>query len=361
MFNVRGNEELDTPLNQYVYEGLMMYARNLVPLARLLAGTSFTLKDIGIVCQSMSYLMKDPEEFCNYVFNESNPMFTSHSFLYKQFKKLPPSLQSMEWLRSTAKKMMNIWAFNIYSELNDESGKNPSWWERIKSRVRKPYLERLLNKGESILSDTFYKERVRTIQYIIKMFQIQADFCFRAESIDEWDYSDEKDLLQKESRQLTIQPRDLLDETIIEISLTGWFLDLGYLMRTFKIPIHPVTKRPSPTPMLSVGYFGNHHVQLLIRLLTKILKYYTLEPGSRYREENYNNTADSLRCLNLTMARWDLNELLKPYLDPPPKVIQPLVHSPSTRSPKRGLRQEFKRSRPIRSRRKSKSKRSRRK
>jgi hypothetical protein len=173
--NVGGNEELDTPLNQYVYEGLMMYARNLVPLSRLLAGTSFTLKDIGVVYQSMSYLMKDPEEFCNYVFNESNPMFTSHSFLYKQFKKLPPSLQSMEWLRSTAEKMMNIWAFNTHSELKDVSKSNGSWWERIKSRVRKPYLERLLNKGESIHSDTFYKERVRTIQYIIKMFQKQAD------------------------------------------------------------------------------------------------------------------------------------------------------------------------------------------
>jgi hypothetical protein len=262
---------------------------------------------------------------------------------------------------------MNIWAFNTYSELNEESGKNPSWWERIKSRVRKPYLERLLNKGESILSDTFYKERVRTIQFMIKMFELQANFCFRAESIDEWNYSDEKDLLQKESRQLTIQPRDLLRETGIEVHLTGWFLDLGYLMRTFKIPIHPVTKRASPTPMLSIGYFGDRHVQLLIRLLTKILKYYTLEPGSKFREENYNNTGDSLRCLNLTMARWDLNELLKPYLDPhsgdvelrsDPRSYQPkpLDYSPSTRSPKRGLRQEFNRSRPIRSRRKSKSK-----
>jgi hypothetical protein len=58
----------------------------------------------------------------------------------------------------------------------------------------------------------------------------------------------------------------------IGLAMTCSFVDMGILLRTFKIPVHRITQEAQPQPFLSVAYFGDDHMKSILKLLVRKLK-----------------------------------------------------------------------------------------
>jgi hypothetical protein len=81
------------------------------------------------------------------------------------------------------------------------------------------------------------------------------------------------------------------------------FLDLYYVLRTFKVPLGDVN------PFLSISYFGNIHRENLVYLLTNLLEFYeTVYTFGEFKPENKD---ENYRCINIPDI--DFNKLALEY------------------------------------------------
>jgi hypothetical protein len=290
-----------TLIGKYIYEGLLDWILMEEPFRsfrtlllfnprqsaiELIAGFwkyGLTKSESKVVCKSILKLLESPEAFSSFFFDWENEMFSNRSILSKQVKKQSPYLQDINRLRE--------WYTLILQKYHSQQMKD--WIEQTKEVVPQPLA-------------TYQKAK----KYIYQFFSVldQAmDPQTQQTSNDILNFSGWNSLeLQKPNIENTDYIQQLLED--IGLAMTCSFVDMGILLRTFKIPVHRLTQESQPQPFLSVAYFGDDHMKTILNLLVHELKLYELVPGSVDHVKENRRSEKGLRCLSLQHVQWNLRK-----------------------------------------------------
>ena len=293
-------------IGQYLYEGLMDWILMEDPFAtfrdllwynpaqaavELVSGFwkyGVTHEEAASICNSLAALFTSVDAFVNDVFNEDNEVFTKRCALYKQIRKQVPRLQRMETIR--------VWATYILKRYIDTHYQD--WFDME------------LEQGLSRRPKLFYaqvKDYIRIFFQTVATLLLEEDQISSKQLIEAGVWSD---VLAKRPTVLSedANPSDYVKTLLEDLGLgaTCTFVDLGILLRTFKIPVNRNTGEADPTPFLSIAYFGNDHIVSLYELLVNELKMY--EPVDSFIKVEGARSGGRERCLPLHHLRWNLDQ-----------------------------------------------------
>jgi hypothetical protein len=290
-----------TLIGKYLYEGLLDWILMEAPFesfrdlllfnprqaaVELIAGFwkyGLTKSESKVVCQSIIKLLDSPEAFASFFFNWENEMFANRSILAKQVKKQTPYLQDMDRLRE--------WYTLVLKKYHADQMRD--WIDRTKDTESQP-------------KATFFKAKRYLFQFFSTLDQAM-DPKIQQTSNDILRFHGWTSL---EEQKPTIENVDYIQSLLEDIGLamTCSFVDMGILLRTFKIPVHRITQEAQPQPFLSVAYFGDDHMKTILKLLVHQLQIYELVPGSVDHVRENRQSEKGLRCLALDRVRWDIRK-----------------------------------------------------
>jgi hypothetical protein len=191
--------------------------------------------------------IEDIDKGIDYFFEIATP---SNSLIMKQLNKLSPTLKDMnkwkEYIKSYNKKIYNDDLIKINKNASDHQ-----WVQELRANFYKLLLEDDYNGIYSFIQDEFN-------HLLLKM---------------------------------EIRNKAHLDTT---------FLDLYYVLRTFKIPKGDVNS------FLSLSYFGDFHTSYIIHLLTNIIGYYEVIDIVK------NDKGDNYRC-SIINSELNINDIALEY------------------------------------------------
>lgn len=290
-----------TLIGKYLYEGLLDWILMEAPFTsfrdlllfnprqaaiELIAGFwkyGLSKSESKVVCQSIIKLLDSPEAFASFFFDWDNEMFANRSILAKQVKKQSPYLQDMDRLRE--------WYTLVLKKYHADQMRD--WIQQTKDTESQP-------------KATFLKAKRYLFQFFSTLDQ----------AMDPREQQTSNDILlfsgwnvletQKPMIEDTEYVQTLLED--IGLAMTCSFVDMGILLRTFKIPVHRLTQESQPQPFLSVAYFGDDHMKTILKLLVHQLQIYELVPGSVDHVRENRQSEKGLRCLALDRVQWNLRK-----------------------------------------------------